>query len=283
MPAISSDFGIGDRAHAGAAVRLAHDQAFLVEHGQRGTDMRAVDAVLPGEVGLDRAARSASERPRVIASRRRAVTSVAVAGRGETIGPSGRNNLAEPYRLLEAGKRRGVKAAASHGPVRQGGEPALPRTADRLRRAAEADSATTLRSMICGEVPQSHNGQTVVCPSQALGSIPGASAGSAREPVTESQDRKTWTTKAACAASHVPCPLGHGGHPSSASRRKMTCVKAYVVPCREQALSPAIAPVDKPGTIYCALSRAVRHACLRSHHRATWLARASSLNVSSAR
>ncbi len=38
---------------------LAHDKAFLVEHGERGADMRAVDAVLPGEVGLDRAARSA--------------------------------------------------------------------------------------------------------------------------------------------------------------------------------------------------------------------------------
>ena len=45
--------GVGDRAHARTAIALAQDQAFLVEHGERGADMRAVDAELPGEVGLD--------------------------------------------------------------------------------------------------------------------------------------------------------------------------------------------------------------------------------------
>jgi len=45
--------GIRDRAHAGAAVALAHDQAFLIEHRERGADMSAVDAVFVGEIGLD--------------------------------------------------------------------------------------------------------------------------------------------------------------------------------------------------------------------------------------
>jgi len=46
-------FLVGDGAHAGAAVRLADDEAFLIEHGQRHADIGAVDAEPLGEFDLD--------------------------------------------------------------------------------------------------------------------------------------------------------------------------------------------------------------------------------------
>jgi|SRR5215813_4234148 len=56
--------------------------------------------------------------------------------------------------------------------------------------------------------PKSHNGQTVVHPSQALGSIPGANRPkpATQVPVTESQGRSSRATNTASSI-HVPCPV----------------------------------------------------------------------------
>src|SRR6516162_4647636 len=55
---------------------------------------------------------------------------------------------------------------------------------------------------------KSHNGQTVVHPSQALGSIPGANRPkpAPQVPVTESQGRSSRATNTASSI-HVPCPV----------------------------------------------------------------------------
>ena len=99
----------------------------------------------------------------------------------ETLARAKPQAVAELYRLLEAGKKapparppaRSIRRRSARRPT------GLPRTADVLRRAAAADPAPTGdRRVVVSAVgsPKSHNGQTVVHPSQALGSISGARA-----------------------------------------------------------------------------------------------------------
>ncbi len=83
------------------------------------------------------------------------------------------------------------------------------RKAHGLRVSRRCDGEIVMGVTAAGNntVPKSHDGRTVVRPSQALGSIPGARVSARREyQPTGSPGRRSWTTTAASSI-HVPCPL----------------------------------------------------------------------------